>query len=126
MLPRPASPRVILNLREDERAMGRFVIAAYSPKAGQQQALLKAVQKHLQILRAENLVTERPAYVMKSASGAIVEVFEWRSAEAIKQAHENPAVQDLWAEFGAVCEYTRLAGLPEAQDMFAEFDSVES
>jgi quinol monooxygenase YgiN len=104
--------------------MGRFVIAAYSPKAGQQQALLRAVQKHLQILRAEKLVTERPAYVMKSANGTIVEVFEWRSAESIKQAHENPAVQALWAEFGAVCEYTRLAGLPEAQDMFAEFDSV--
>ncbi|MGB5210072.1 MAG: antibiotic biosynthesis monooxygenase [Gammaproteobacteria bacterium] len=105
--------------------MGRCVIAAYTPKPGAEQALLEAVQKHLEVLRAESLVTERPAYVMRAANGTVVEVFEWRSAESIKQAHENPAVQSLWAEFGAICEYTRLARLPEAQDMFAEFDSVE-
>ena len=40
--------------------MGRFVIVAYIPKAGQQQALLAAVKKHLQVLHVEGLVTDRP------------------------------------------------------------------
>ena len=104
--------------------MGRFVIVAYQPKAGQEQALLAAVKKHLQVLRAAALVTNRPAYVMRAADGTVVEVFEWRSAAAIQQAHSNPAVQALWAEFSAVCNYVPLGKLAEAQQMFAEFDAV--
>jgi hypothetical protein len=104
--------------------MGCFVIVAYTPKPGRELPLLAAVKKHLQVLRAEQLVTDRPGYVMRAADGTIVEVFEWRSAEAIAQAHTNPAVHALWAEFGAACDYTPLARLPEAQQMFEEFDAV--
>ena len=57
--------------------------------------------------------------------GTVVEVFEWRSAEAIQQAHHNPAVQALWAEFGAACDYLRPAELADAQQMFAEFHAVD-
>jgi hypothetical protein len=104
--------------------MGRCVIVAYTPKAGREEQLLAAVRKHLQVLRAEQLATDKPAYVMKAADGTIVEVFEWRSAEAIKQAHTNPAVASLWAEFGTACDYTPLMKLAECQQMFAEFDTV--
>jgi quinol monooxygenase YgiN len=105
--------------------MSRPVIVAYTPKPNQEQALLAAVQKHVQVLTAEGLVTDKPAYVMRASDGTIVEVFEWRSAEAIQQAHSNPAVHALWAEFGAACDYTPLANLQEAQQMFAEFEGVE-
>jgi hypothetical protein len=104
--------------------MSRFVIAAYKPKAGREEQLRAAVQKHAAVLRAQGLITERPAYVMRGADGTVLEVFEWRSAEAIEQAHENPAVQVLWAEFGTNCEYVPLAGLAEAQQPFAEFDAL--
>lgn len=104
--------------------MSRFVIAAYTPKPGQEQPLIAAVKKHLRVLHAEGLVTDKPAYVMRAADGTIVEVFEWRSAEAIGQAHTNPSVQALWAEFGAACDYTPLAKLKESHEMFAEFDAV--
>jgi quinol monooxygenase YgiN len=105
--------------------MGRFVIVAYRPKPGQGQALLAAVKKHVQVLKDEQLVTDRPAYVMRAGDGTIVEIFEWRSAEAIHQAHSSPAVQALWGEFGAACDYVPLTSLPEASQMFAEFDAVE-
>jgi quinol monooxygenase YgiN len=105
--------------------MGRFVIVAYTPKTGKDQQLLAAVKKHLKVLQAEQLVTEKPAYVMRAGDGTIVEVFEWRSAQAVQEAHNNPAVQGLWAEFGAACEYTPLSKLAEAQQMFAEFDAVQ-
>ena len=87
--------------------------------------LLAAVKKHLMVLKDQGLVSDRPAHVMKAADGTVVEVFEWRSAEAIQQAHHNPAVQALWAEFGAACDYRRLAELAECQQMFAEFDAVD-
>ena len=105
--------------------MGRFVIVAYKPKGGRELQLLAAVQKHLQVLKAEQLVTDRAAYAMRAADGTVVEVFEWKSAEAITAAHSNPAVQALWGEFGAACDYVPLTSLPEAHQMFAEFDSVD-
>jgi quinol monooxygenase YgiN len=108
-----------------ELIMGRFVIVAYTPKAGNDQQLLAAVKKHLQVLRNEQFVTDKPAYVMRAADGSIIEVFEWRSAEAIQQAHSNPAIQALWAEFGAACDYTPLSKLAETHQMFAEFDAVQ-
>jgi hypothetical protein len=105
--------------------MSRFVIVAYTPKPGQEQQLLAAVSKHLQVLREQQLVTDRAAYAMRAGDGTIVEVFEWRSAESIALAHSNPAVLSLWAEFGATCDYTPLARLAEAQQLFAEFDAVD-
>ena len=101
------------------------MIAAYAPKPGKEQQLLASVKKHMQVLRTERLVTDSPASVMRATNGTIVEVFEWRSREAIHEAHGNPAVQALWGEFGAACDYTPLSTLTEAQQMFAEFDAVE-
>ncbi len=104
--------------------MGRFVIVAYKPKAGMADRLVACVAKHLKVLAAEELVSERPAYVMRGAGGTIVEVFEWASAEAIRRAHSNAAVGALWAEFAAVCDYVPLHTLPEAQQLFAEFEPL--
>ena len=104
--------------------MGRFVIAAYVPKPGKERDLLDAVARHQRVLRAEDLVTDAPAHVMRAGDGTILEIFEWRSAEAIAQAHASPAVQELWNAFGAACDYAPLARLREAQQTFAEFERV--
>ena len=109
---------------DKEVRVGRFVIVAYTPRPGKEQQLMAAVKKHLQVLHAEQLVTDKPGYVMRAADGTIVEVFEWLSADAINQAHANPSVQALWAEFAAACDYTPLSKLKESQEMFAEFDAV--
>ena len=101
--------------------MGRLVIAAYHPKPGQADALRAAVHKHGPVLRAEGLVTDRPFTAFAAADGTLLELFEWASADAIGQAHHNPRVQALWAEFGAACEYRSLASLAEAAQLFAEF-----
>ncbi len=104
--------------------MGRFVIAAYRPKPGRQAQLIELVSRHAGVLRAQGLISDRSAYVMRAAGGTVLEVFEWRSAEAIDEAHRNSAVQALWAEFGDACAYAPLIELAEAQHPFAEFDAV--
>lgn len=76
------------------------------------------------MLRAQELITERPAYVMRAADGTLLEVFEWRSAQAVEQAHGNAAVQRLWEEFGAACDYVSLTALAEARHPFAEFEAL--
>lgn len=105
--------------------MGRFVIVVYKPKLGKDEQLLGLVARHWRALQAQGLVTERAPYAMKAADGSVVEVFEWRSKQAIEQAHRNPAVLGLWAEFEAVCEYRSLSALAEAQQMFDEFEPLE-
>ena len=104
--------------------MSRFVIAAFKPRPGRQQELEAIVRKHWQVLQEQGLVTERPRYAMRSSDGTIVEVFEWRSPQAIEQAHENPAVLALWAEFESACEYVPLAALVESQQPFSEFEPL--
>lgn len=101
--------------------MERFVIAAFKPRPGQADALLNVVEKHWRVLQSQGLVSARPRYAMQAADGTVIEVFEWASAEAISQAHENAAVQALWAEFEAACDYVPLASLAEAAHPFSEF-----
>jgi quinol monooxygenase YgiN len=104
--------------------MGRFVIAAFKPKPGREAALQAVVEKHWRTLREQGLVTDRPRYAMQGADGTVVEVFEWRSLQAIEAAHANPAVHALWAEFDGACDYVPLHKLAEAQQLFAEFDAL--
>jgi len=104
--------------------MGRIVIVAYRPKSGQQRALRELVDAHVGILREEGLATDRPPVIMQAKDGSVVEVFEWVSPEAIEQAHENAAVQQLWRDFALVCDFLPLNQLPESAQVFAEFDSI--
>ena len=99
----------------------RLVICAFKPKSGLENELLAVVDKHWWLLKAEGLVTDRTRYAMLAADGTIVEVFEWKSAEAIEQAHQNPAVLAIWKEFEAACDYVPIASLPESQRLFSEF-----
>ena len=105
--------------------MGQFVIACYRPLEGKAKQLQAIVKEHLPTLRREDLVTDRPAHVMQSADGTILEVFEWKSQAAIDAAHENKNVMALWDRFGQVCEYVPLAGLAEANQVFPPFAPVE-
>lgn len=105
--------------------MSRTVIVIYRPKKGKEQQLLQLVKGHLPILHAENLVTDRKPMVMRAADGAIVEVFEWKSADAIKQAHNNRAVQQLWEKFSQVCDYEKPINVKEFQELFSEFETID-
>jgi hypothetical protein len=100
------------------------VIVAYRPEPGCAARLDAVVATHLRILAEQNLITDREGATIRAADGTVVEVFEWRSQEAIEQAHGNAAVGALWDEFGAFCDYVPLATLAEAQQLFAEFDAA--
>jgi len=105
--------------------MGRIVIVAYKPKPGKAGELKELTKIHVPRLRAEGLVTNREAIIMEAADGTVVEVFEWLSADAIRQAHANPVVHQLWAEYAEVCDYINLSSLAEVGNMFAEFNAVD-
>lgn len=106
--------------------MGSISIACYKPRPGCEQTLRELVRDHLPPLRAEGLVTEREAIVMRAADGTVVEVFEWVSREAIAGAHTNPVVLDLWKRFEAACWFETPSNIAEFQNMFAHFEPLSA
>ncbi|MCC8424229.1 hypothetical protein [Mucilaginibacter sp. UR6-11] len=104
--------------------MERVAIVAYKPNPGKEEALRALIKKHGPVLKQEGLVTAKDKFILETADGTIVEVFEWKSAQAMKTAHTNPKVQQMWREYAAVSTYTPLNRLPEAGSLFAHFTSV--
>lgn len=106
--------------------MERLVIAAYKPFPGMEQKLNELIKAHIQILGNESLVTERRPIIMQAADGTIIEVFGWKSKEAIESAHTNPTptVLKMWDDFSKVCEYIPINQVPESLNLFSEFSPL--
>jgi hypothetical protein len=104
--------------------MERITIAIYRPKAGKETRLLELIKEHMPILKSQGLITDRKPVVMQAGDKTIVEVFGWKSADAIKEAHTNPEVQKLWNRFSKVCDYDIPTNVKEFTDMFSEFTPV--
>lgn len=79
------------------------------------------METHVSRLRDEDLVTDRASIVMKALDGTILEVFEWKSKDAIESAHSNPAVLKMWGEFAQVCEFVPASQVVEISELFSEF-----
>ncbi len=103
---------------------GIVVIVAYRPKAGKETDLLELVRARVPTLRNESLVTDRVPVIMRAKDGTIIEVSEWKSHQAIEEAHKNPRVLAMWDKFFAVCDCVPLKTVPEAETMFAGFEPI--
>jgi quinol monooxygenase YgiN len=103
---------------------GIIVIVAYRPKPGREKELLEIVRNRVPTLRREGLVTDRVPVIMRTKDGTIIEVSEWKSHEAIEEAHQNPRVLAMWDKFFAVCDCVPLKEVPESETMFAGFEPL--
>jgi quinol monooxygenase YgiN len=104
--------------------MAHTVIAVYRPHAGKGEALLELVKTHLPTLREQGLATDTPSVVLRASDGSLLEIFDWISGEAVEAAHTNEAVQAMWEDFAAVCDFATLDSLAEAEKVFAHFERV--
>jgi len=104
---------------------GIICIVAYRPKPGHEKELLEIVRSRVPTLRKEGLVTDRVPVIMRAKDNTIIEVSEWKSREAIEEAHQNPRVLALWDKFFAICDCVPLKTVPEAETMFAGFEPIE-
>ena len=75
--------------------MSRIVIVGYRPKPGCDEALGALMKTHVDRLRKEGLATDRKSIVMRADDGTFVEVFEWKSEEAMQSAHSNANVRQI-------------------------------
>lgn len=108
----------------DEMA-GVCVIVAYRPKRGKERELLDLVRARVPTLCKEGLVTDRVPTIVRAKDGTIIEVSEWKSQEAIDDAHQNANVCAMWNKFFALCECVPLQMLAEAGEMFPNFQLIE-
>jgi quinol monooxygenase YgiN len=104
--------------------MGRVVIACYRPKPGREAELKRLMRTHVERLREQDLATDRTPILVQAVDGTFVEVFEWNSQQAMDDAHSNPVVLEMWAEYEAVCDYVPIGQVPEAAELFSSFDPV--
>ncbi|MES2427378.1 MAG: hypothetical protein V4560_10415 [Bacteroidota bacterium] len=104
--------------------MERVAIVAYKPNPGKEVALRALVKKHLSCLKEAGLVTDKESFILETKDGSIIEVFEWKSKQAMKTAHKHPQVQEMWREYAKVSTYTPLNRLEESGNLFAEFNPL--
>lgn len=102
----------------------RIVIVGYKPLPGCAEQLEALMKSHTDILRKEGLLSPRESVTMRAVDGTIVEVFGWKSSGAIEQAHSNPVVQKMWAEYSTVCTYIPIGEVPEASHLFSDFAPI--
>jgi hypothetical protein len=105
--------------------MGRIVIVGYKPKPGKEEALRQLLRIHYSILNGLGLVTDRESILMEAKDGTIIEVFEWKSKEAIAEAHANPAIVQMWEQYTEVCDYVPVGKVEEMGSLFSEFTPFE-
>ena len=103
----------------------RIVIVAYKAFPGKEAELNELMKTHVAILRNEGLASDRDPILLNAKNNTLVEVFGWKSKEAIEAAHNNPQVLKMWERFAQLCEFIPLNQLSETNDMFAEFDALK-
>src|SRR5215211_6911679 len=103
---------------------GVCVIVAYRPKPGREQDLLDLVRRRVPTLAREGLVTDRTPVIMRAKDGTLIEVSEWKSPQAIEEAHRNENVWALWQKFFELCDCVPLNTVAESAEMFAGFEPI--
>ena len=97
----------------------QIVIAMYKPNEGKRQDMLDLVKDHVPALLKYELISDRPSILMEAEDGALLEIFEWTSANSAELAHTHPVVAKIWEAMGKVGSFGTLDSLAEASRSLA-------
>ena len=90
------------------RLKSEVVICTYRIKKRREAAFLKILSRHWPTLRRLGLATRQPAAVFrgtdKSKKTFFIEIFTWKSWEAMEAAHVSPEVMAVWEAMGKQME----------------------
>lgn len=107
----------------------RFVTATYEVDPGRQPEFMALLRECEDVMRAEGLITERPAVRMRSLGepALMLEIFEWTDDRAFDRAQENPKVLDYWGRYEATWTSGGwgISRFPEASTGWAQFESLD-
>jgi len=87
---------------------GPTVICTYRVRRGREREFEALLACHWPALREAGLVTAELSQVYRGADETgktvFVEIFTWRDAAAVEEAHRRAEVTALWRPMGALCE----------------------
>jgi predicted ATPase len=107
------------------RAMAtELALAAYRPRSGQDDALVRLLRDDLATLRRRGHVTSRAAPLIRTERGDLLVVLEWSSEHAVADAHEDPEVLAVWRRKDGLAEYICPRELAGADVPFARWAVV--
>jgi hypothetical protein len=101
-----------------------MAFATYKAKPGKHAELLALVKRHVPVLRELGLISDKGTYLAVSEDQTIVEVFEWISTNAIRAAHQHPAMTDLWEKMSVIAEFPPMSALKESKKPFPGFETI--
>jgi hypothetical protein len=101
-----------------------LAFAAYRPRAGNDDELLRLLREDVATLRARGHVTDRPAPVARTESGELLVVLEWSSEHAVDDAHLDAEVLAVWERKAQLAEYISPAEIAGAEVPFARWTVV--
>ena len=105
------------------------VLAVYSVSPKNRKKLLALLPKKRRYFLKAGYVTRRAPLLLQSRKNPelFIDIFEWKSDEAVAKAHKDPKVLAIWGEMGKLCKKIGigLEKLPEAGSAFPHFDPVD-
>ena len=101
-----------------------IIFALYKPHQNKENELKNLILKHIPILKSNKLITNREPILVQSKNDIYIEIFEWKSNNAVEEAHENPEVQKLWNEMKKICDFTNLESIEEVRKYFPQFKLI--
>ena len=63
-----------------------IVFALYKPHQNKENELKNLILKHIPILKSNKLITNREPILVQSKNGIYIEIFKWKSNNAVEEA----------------------------------------
>lgn len=105
------------------------VLALYQVAKENEKALLKLLPKKRRYFLKTGYATKRLPILLRSRENPeiFIEIFEWKSQEAVAKAHQGPKVRAIWDEMDKLCKRIGqgLNEIPEFATPFPHFDPVD-
>ncbi|MBL8227934.1 MAG: hypothetical protein JNL98_05635 [Bryobacterales bacterium] len=84
------------------------VICTFRVIPGKLDDFRKLLTLHWPVLHKLGLIEDSPHLALegidKGVEGDVVEIFAWKSREAVEIAHQSPEVLAIWEPMGMLCE----------------------
>lgn len=100
-------------------------MVVHKPYKGKDEELLAAIKLCYHDLYKTGLISDAAPRLMKTSGNYIIFMFEWKSSEAREASPQHPVVQEHWMKLSKLSEFENGANLPEFQNNFPFFETIE-
>lgn len=99
-----------------------YCIKTFMPHPGHEQDLELRLKEHWDALHAAGLtVPNQEPFFARSRAGRVLEIFEWKDAAAMEEAHRRGELQATWKKIQECSTLVPLASLGESSEPYAHF-----